>query len=181
MTKILPHLYLGTYEDAINETQLKTKKITHILSLIGKRSPVDFVQHKQIPMHDRGISNLKLVLKKASKFLEQGQQDGNNVLVHCQCGQNRSATVVTAVLMENTKKTLYRAHRIVKSLRPVVQINKGYAKQLLTLEKEIFGKNSLPFDWMERDEIDIATGDVKYKYENMNTPQHREMFDSKTL
>jgi len=177
MTKILPHLYLGTYEDATNESQLKAKKITHILTLIGKRSTVDFVLHKQIPMHDRGISNLKLVLEKASKFIEQGQRDGNSILVHCQWGQNRSPTVVTATLMENMKMTLYRAHKMVKKLRPVVQINKGYAKQLLALEKKIFAKNSLPFDWMEPAEIDISTGDVQYKYENLNSAQHREMFD----
>jgi len=177
MTKILPHLYLGTYEDAINESQLKAKKITHILTLIGKRSPVDFVQHKQIPMHDRGISNLKLVLEKASKFIKEGQQDGNSILVHCLWGQNRSATVVTALLMENMKMTLYSAHKRVKRLRPVVQINKGYAEQLLKVEKKIFGKNSLPFDWMEPDEIDISTGDVQYKYENLSSTQHREMFE----
>jgi len=181
MTKILPHLYLGSYDDAINENHLKAKRITHILSLIGKQSSVDFVQHKHSPMHDYGISDLKEVLTKVSKFMKLGQEDGNNVLVHCKCGQNRSATVVIAYLMLNTKRTLYRAHKMVKKLRPLIQINRRYAKQLLTLEKEIFGKNSLPCDWMELEEVDMATGDVSYKHENLSPGKYRLMLDSNSL
>jgi len=181
MTKILPHLYLGSYDDAINENQLKAKRITHILSLIGKQSSVDFVQHKHSPMHDHGITDLKEVLAKVSKFMKRGQEDGNNILVHCKSGQNRSATVVIAYLMVNTKRTLYRAHKMVKNLRPLTQINRRYAKQLLTLEKEIFGKNSLPCDWMELEVVDMSTGDVSYKYENLSPGKYRLMLDSNAL
>jgi len=181
MTKILPNLYLGSYDDAINETQLKAKRITHIVSLIGNQSPVDFVQHKHSPMHDYGRSDLKVVLEKVSKFMRLGQQDGNSVLVHCKCGQNRSATVVVAHLMISTKRTLYCAHNMVKRLRPVIQINERYAKQLLRLEKDIFGKNSLPYDWMELEEVDMTTGDVSYKSENLSSGVQQLMFDSKSL
>jgi len=177
MTKILPHLYLGSYDDAINEFELQKKGITHILSLVGNNSPIDFVKHEIFPMHDRGRTELKSVLKKVSRFVNLGQQDGNSVLVHCQSGQNRSAVLVIALMMKE-KKTLYRAHKTVKSLRPIIQINEGYAKQLLTLEKEIFGKNSLPFEWMERGEFNLSTGEVTYKYETVNSAQHREMFGS---
>jgi len=169
MTRILSHLYLGSYDDAINEPQLKAKRITHVISLIGKKSPVDFLQVKRIPMHDSGKSNLKKVMEKVSIFMKLAQQDGKGVLIHCLSGQNRSATVVIALLMIIKKKTLSSAYKTVKSLRPVVQINERYAKQLLALERERFGKNTLPCDWMERGEIDIATGEVTYKYENLNS------------
>jgi len=181
MTKILPHLYLGSYDDAINENQLKAKRITHVLSLIGKQSSVDFVQHKHSPMHDYGITDLNEVLAKVSKFMKLGQLGGNNILVHCKSGQNRSATVVIAYLMVNTKRTLYRAHKMVKNLRPLIQINRRYAKQLLTLEKEIFGKNSLPRDWMELEVVDMSTGDVSYKYENLSPGKYQLMLDSNPL
>jgi len=166
MTRILSHLYLGSYDDAIDEPQLKAKGITHIISLIGKKSAVDFVQIEHIPMHDRGKSNLKVVLEKVSNFLELRTMDGKVVLIHCLSGQNRSATVVIALLMIGKKKTLYSAFKMVKSHRPVIHINERYAKQLLALEREIFGKNTLPCDWMERGEIDLAKGEVIYKYDN---------------
>jgi len=178
MTKILPHMYIGSYENAMEDHVLKAKGITHILSLIGRNWPSDFFEHKNISMHDLGRTNLKGVLEKVSKFMELGQEDESNILVHCQSGQNRSATVVIAHLMMYHDYTLYTAHKRVKRLRPVVQINEGYAKQLLALEKEIFSKNSLPSDWMERKEVNIATGEVTYKHENMNSLQHRVMFDS---
>jgi len=181
MTKILPCLYIGSYDNAMDEADLKAKGITHILSLFGKSWSVDFAKQEVIPMHDLGRTNLKVVLAKASKFMKQGQQDGSRILVHCQSGQNRSATVVIAYQMIYQHWTLYRAHKTVKRLRPLVQINVGYAKQLLALEKEIFGKNSLPCDWMERGEVNISTGEVIYKHENMNSVQHRVRFDSKKL
>jgi len=164
MTKILPQLYLGSYDDAISELELQDKGITHILSLIGNKSPVDFVQHEIFPMHDRGRTDLKRVLEKVSRFVESGQKDGNCILVHCLSGQNRSAVLVIALMMKQNE-TLYCAHKKVKSLRPIVQINEGYAKQLLTLEKEIFGENTLPCNWMERGEFDITREEITYKYE----------------
>jgi len=166
MTRILPNLYLGSYDNAIDGPRLKAKRITHIISLIGKRPPLDFVQVESIPMHDRGRSDLKRVLEKVSKFVKLEQEEGNSILIHCLSGQNRSATVVIAILMINERKTLHRAYKMVKTLRPIVQINEGYAKQLLALEKDLFGKNTLPSDWMERGQIDMATGEVNYKYEN---------------
>jgi len=161
MTKILPHLYLGSYDDAICALELQDKGITHILSLIGNKSPVDFVQHEIFPMHDRGRTDLKRVLEKVSRFVESGQKGGNRILVHCLSGQNRSAALVIALMMKQ-KQTLYCAHKKVKSLRPVVQINEVYAKQLLTLEKEIFGVNTLPCNWMERGEFDVTREEITY-------------------
>jgi len=178
MSKILPHMYIGSFDNAMDELELKVRGITHTLSLIGKNWPLDFVEQEAISMHDLGRSNLKVVLQKITKFMEIGQQDENNILVHCESGQNRSATVVIAYLLIYHNETLYRAHKRLKRLRPVVQINEGYAKQLLALEKEIFGKNSLPSDWMERGEVNMLTGEVAYKYENMNSTEHLVMFDS---
>jgi len=181
MTKILPHLYVGSYDNAMDEPELKAKGITHILSLCGKSWPIDFAKQKCIPMHDLGRTDLKVVLEKASEFMELGQQDGSRILVHCQSGQNRSAAVVIAYQMMYQKETLYRAHKKVKSLRPLVQVNVTYAKQLLALERKILGKNSLPCDWMEREKLNLYKGEVQYKYENMNSMQHREMYESNKL
>jgi len=178
MTKVLPNMYIGSYENAMEEKVLKANGITHILSLIGRNWPSDLVKQKNISMHDLGRTNLKGVLEKVSKFMELGQEEESKILVHCHSGQNRSATVVIAHLMTYHNETLYRAHKRVKRLRPVVQINAGYAKQLLALEKEIFNRNTLPSDWMERKEVNMATGEVTYKHENMNSLQHRVMFDS---
>jgi len=175
---VLPNLYIGSYDDADNESELKENGITHVLSLIGsKLRPFEWVKYKRIPMNDYGRTDIKGVLKNALDFIEQGVYGDNRVLIHCQSGQNRSATVVIAFLMMSRGQTLYVAHKTLKRLRPIVQVNVKYADQLLKLEKELFhGMNSLPVDWMEPDGVDLVTGDVFYKYENLDTIKHRLLF-----
>jgi len=181
MTKVLPRLYVGTFDDANNEKELSAKGITHILSLIGHKSSVKWVKHKQMAMNDYGKTDLKGVLKEVLVFMEEGQKDGNNLLVHCQSGQNRSATVVIAFLMMSCQKTLFLSHKELKNLRPVVQINVEYAKQLLELEKELFKENSLPSNWMERGSFDHTKLEVKYRYENMTVTQHGRLYPQSVI
>jgi len=175
MTKVHSNLYIGNEENSNDEDLLNSKGITHILSLIGHQSSVGKVERKQYPLHDKGRSNIKNVLDEVYEFMESGQKDGNNLLVHCQLGQNRSAVIVIAFLMKKFKKTLHRAHRDLKAVRPIVQVNVDYAKQLLDLEREYFGKNSLPLNWMER-EYNEAANEVVYKHENLSTLHQRFMF-----
>jgi hypothetical protein len=172
MTKVLSTLYIGTYDNATNEEELKWNGITHILGLIGNKSSVNWVNHKQYVMSDYGKTNIKDVLNEVFKFMEEGQKGNNRLLVHCLSGQNRSAVVIISFLMMKAKKTLYRAHRELKKVRPIVQVNVGYAKQLLELEKELFGECSLPPNWMERQFDEIAE-EVTYKYEDLKTARHR--------
>jgi len=179
MTQILPHLYLGTIDDAFNEKELRQKGITHILSLYQSRSSVNFVKHEQFPMHDLGRTDLKEVMEKVLVFIEEGQENGNNILVHCMSGQNRSATVVIAYLLKaHHYDSLYIAHKKVKKARCIVQINRGYAIQLLALEKDIFGKNTLPQEWMERGDVNMVTGEVNYKYECIESDAHKNMVNN---
>jgi len=175
MTLVRPHLYLGNIDDANNEPELKAKGITHILSLGPSKSSADFVKNEHFPMHDGGRTDLKEVLGNVQTFVEKGQEDGNNILVHCHLGQNRSATVVIALLMKREDKTLFRVHKDLKAQRPLVQINRGYAEKLLTLEKEIRGKNSLPQSWMEQGTFDLTTYEVTFKYENISSDVHRTL------
>jgi len=64
-------------------------------------------------------------------------------------GQNRSATVLLAILMQQWGKKLNEAWELLKKKRPIVKIEKGYATQLLKIELELFGSNSLPDNWVE--------------------------------
>jgi len=175
MTKVHSNLWIGNEENSNDEDLLNSKGITHILSLIGHQSSVGNVERKQYPMHDKGRSDIKDVLDEVYEFMESGQKDNNNLLVHCKLGQNRSAVVVIAFLMKKFQKTLHRAHRDLKKVRPIVQVNVDYAKQLLDLERDYFGNNSLPLNWMKR-EYNEAENDVVFKHEDLTTLHQRLMF-----
>merc|ERR1719245_727927 len=120
MTKVQSNLYIGNEENSNDEDLLNSEGITHILSLIGHQSSVEKVERKQYPMNDKGRTDIKDVLDEVYDFMESGQKENNNLLVHCKLGQNRSAVVVIAFLMKKFKKTLYRAHRDLRKVRPII-------------------------------------------------------------
>jgi len=53
------------------------------------------------------------------------------VLVHCQAGISRSATLVIAYLIKHQKMNLKDAYLHVKSKRPQIGPNKGFIQQLM--------------------------------------------------
>jgi len=175
MTKVHSNLWIGNEYNSNDEDLLTREGITHILSLVGHQSSVEKVVRKQKIMHDLGRSDIKYVLDEVYEFLELGQKDNNNLLVHCTLGENRSAVVVIAFLMKKYRINLYRAHRDLKKVRPIVQVNAVYAKQLLDLELEYFGFNSLPPDWMEG-EYNEATNELEFSHENMSADLQKLMF-----
>jgi len=162
VTKVTSQLYFGTFEDANNASNLLHLGITHVISLIGPKNLIKNIKHMHCPINDYGRSDLKVVFSSLWEFVIESQYIGNKLFVHCQSGQNRSATLVIAILMKHEGKTLKDAYKIVKRKRPVVQINKHYAKQLRAMEFELFGDISMASDWMEINSVDMDTGKVVF-------------------
>jgi len=167
LTGITSQLFLGSLEDARNEIELRKRKITHIISLIGPSCLIEGMSHEHNPMNDYGRSDLKCVVEKLMPFIEESQKPLNVLFVHCMSGQNRSASLVIAIIMKLHRKTLREAFRMVKKKRPLVQINVLYAKQLIRMELELFGKSTMPKDWMEINFVNVATGSVVFVGDDM--------------
>jgi len=161
-TEVTSQLILGSLDDAMNEAELRAKKVTHIISLIGHMHPISGIKQKQCPMNDYGQTDLKWVMTKLREFVEESQMQGNVLFVHCMSGQNRSATVMLAILMKYQGLTLYQAYKKVKNKRPIVQINERYGKQLMSMEQELFGRVTLPENWMQIDSVDMQSGRVTF-------------------
>jgi len=165
LTKVTPHLFFGTFEDANDEGKLKDLGITHIISLIGPKHEIEGIKHKHKPMSDFGRTDLKRVVTELWPFILESQQVGNKLFIHCQCGQNRSATVVLSILMKLMGEKLDVLYRMVKEKRPVIQISEKYAKQLSEMEIELFGETSVPQRWMSICSYDMVSGDVEFNEE----------------
>jgi len=168
VSEITAQLYLGSSDDAMNERELRAKRVTHTISLIGSMHRLDGMKQKQYPMNDFGLTDVNKVMKKLWQHVEESQKDGNVLFVHCVSGQNRSATVILAILMIHYRLTLYAAFKKVKNKRPIVQINERYGKQLISMEKELFGKSTLPENWMQIDVVDMETGKISFVGENVS-------------
>ena len=60
--------------------------------------------------------------------------DEAKLLVHCEVGVSRSATLATALVMSSEGKSLFDAFSEVRCKRPEVLVNIGFASQLQRLE-----------------------------------------------
>jgi hypothetical protein len=105
------------------------------------------VKYCQIPVHDMEFVNILTYLQGATTFIDamltgKNQNDVDSVLpgsvlVHCQLGVSRSATIVIAYLMRFHDMTRDEAYIACKKKRPCINPNPGFWNQLATFERWI--------------------------------------------
>jgi len=138
-TEILPYLYLGNERDVKNSELLKKLQITHILN-VTNNVPQTFegqFTYKRLPATDNAHQNLKQYFNDAFLFIEEAARMNGKVLIHCQAGVSRSATLVIAYLMKRTSLNMVDAHKLVKCKRNIVAPNFNFMGQLLEFENSI--------------------------------------------
>jgi protein-tyrosine phosphatase len=113
----------------------------------------DFVL-KLINLRDRSTNDLLKILEDACGFIKSSlaNNDGG-VLVHCQKGVSRSASVMIAFIMEEMDLDYDTALRYVRSGRSKVKPNSGFEKQLELWRK--LGYNIHEADGTEKEEYVI--------------------------
>jgi protein-tyrosine phosphatase len=75
--------------------------------------------------------------ESAFSFIDQGRSSGDSVLVHCQCGVSRSASLVLAYVMRNKRIPLHEAYAYVKARSPVISPNMSLFYQLSEYERKL--------------------------------------------
>jgi predicted protein tyrosine phosphatase len=76
-------------------------------------------------------------------FIARAAERGCSVLVACVAGVSRSATLVLIYLLKHENMTLRDALDLVLDAKPDVLPNRGFFKQLVQLEKRLYGVNTL--------------------------------------
>mmetsp|Transcript_10686 Transcript_10686/g.18793 ORF Transcript_10686/g.18793 Transcript_10686/m.18793 type:complete len:319 (+) Transcript_10686:181-1137(+) len=95
----------------------------------------DSISYCRIAVNDEFGANILVYLEGAAKFIHHNVLQGRSVLVHCQMGVSRSATVIIAYLMKYRSMSRIEAYSHVKQRRPMVNPNPGFWKQL-----ELYGQ-----------------------------------------
>ncbi|XP_069680692.1 dual specificity protein phosphatase 10-like isoform X2 [Periplaneta americana] len=137
-SRVLPFLYLGNQHDAADLNTLRSLGVTRVLNvtshLPGYHEACG-ITYKQLPASDSGHQNLKQYFEEAFDFIEEARKTGASVLVHCQAGVSRSATITIAYIMKHKLLSMVEAYKLVKSARPIISPNLNFMGQLLELEQ----------------------------------------------
>ncbi|XP_065359713.1 dual specificity protein phosphatase 19 [Calliphora vicina] len=128
-------LYLGS-QDAVTIENIMLYKLTHILS-IGIECPniqdlPSTLALLYVPCLDLPETSLKQegILTKSFDFIETARLSKGRVLVHCNAGVSRSASIVIAYLMQFHEMDFETAYKQVKTQRECIQPNAGFLKEL---------------------------------------------------
>lgn len=165
LSQVTDHLYLSSYHSVCLEN-IKHHNIRCIISLmdleVGKCSKfTQFnVEHLYIGVQDSSETNLQQYFEMCIEMIEKYEDRNENVLVHCNAGVSRSASICIAYLMKRDHMTLREAYYHLKSKRKVIYPNIGFWKQLIEYEKTLYGNNTveiLPF--IDGDQPDVFKDD----------------------
>ncbi|CAG8712099.1 6698_t:CDS:2 [Funneliformis caledonium] len=81
--------------------------------------------------------NLIADFKSAFAFIDEARSAGRNILVHCQCGVSRSASLIIGYVMKANSMTLNQAYEFVKDRSPYISPNMSLVYQLVEFEKTL--------------------------------------------
>ncbi|XP_053304657.1 serine/threonine/tyrosine-interacting-like protein 2 [Spea bombifrons] len=141
LSLILPFLFLGNEKDAQDLGRMVTLNIGHVLNVTTHlplyHAESGALRYKRLPATDNSKQDLRQYFEEAFEFIEEAQQKGKGVLIHCQAGVSRSATVVIAYLMKHTLMTVGDAYKFVKGKRPIISPNLNFMGQLMEFESDL--------------------------------------------
>ncbi|KAG0027305.1 hypothetical protein BGZ81_005712 [Podila clonocystis] len=185
--RVLPHLYLGAEHNASDLTTLSKLGITSVLN-VALEITRDGEQEIKNDTHKSTTTNLSSSVFRhgveyknlswshsqhniqhdfsaAFEFIDQSVAQGGKVLVHCQLGVSRSASLVIAYVMRAQGMGLSEAYDYVKQLSAVISPNMTLMYQLAEFEKSLKGNKDVYMG--EEDEDD----DIKESYMGL-APEH---------
>jgi hypothetical protein len=151
--EIMPSIFLGNLvagDEGIQkllsgDTNLAILRCTsHVLepTISQQLQAIEHLQcFKHFPLKDTLQENLMDCLAESFEFIETALSQNKQVLIHCDAGVSRSASVVIAYLMRKYGNTMQEAHNHVQQKRPCVDIQ-NFAQQLQHYEQELKAKTA---------------------------------------
>jgi len=136
--KVQDGLFISSQDGAQNLEELRRHNITHILNVgtgIQNAFPQEY-NYVTVELLDLPGTQICHHFPNMFDFIKLGITNGA-VLVHCNAGVSRSATVVLGYLMFTNRLSLEESMQILKEARPHVKPNEGFLHQLQDYRKQL--------------------------------------------
>jgi hypothetical protein len=143
-SEIVPNLFLGSIEAVKTPDFINTMDL--VISLVsGHHVPESYfigiinqekTKHVYIDIRDRPESRIDTFFISTHQLITQYLEQKKKVLVHCMQGRSRSATIVTAHLMQVFQWSVYKSLAFCKHKRAIIRPNRGFLQQLIDFSKE---------------------------------------------
>jgi protein-tyrosine phosphatase len=128
---------VGGYLAAADADFVRRSGFTRIVKMIADDNsyPGGFHRHPGVKYFvaaadDTAAYDIRPDIAGAVRFIKEGVEAGDKILVHCHMGISRSVTVVVAYLMICRGCNLPTALQIVRAARPIAQPNPGFMAHL---------------------------------------------------
>lgn len=134
---IVDNLYLGNICAAHNLAWLREKNISVIFNMASEWQPVEYAGIRVVyfPFEDTTTLDEKetrrYINKAVSALIDINERDMPNILIHCNMGISRSATIIIRYLQIMHDMSYREALSLVKKLRPTVKPNRLFKKILI--------------------------------------------------
>ncbi|XP_062312153.1 dual specificity protein phosphatase 19a [Osmerus eperlanus] len=129
---VKPCLLLGSQDAANDFSTLRKHKVSHILNVaygVENAFPDLFI-YKSVRILDQPDTDITSYLQECSQFIDQAHSEKGVVLVHCNAGISRAASIVIGYLMLKEGQPFDQAFSAVKSARPTTCPNPSFLEQL---------------------------------------------------
>jgi protein-tyrosine phosphatase len=124
-----------------------------IKTIQSTKSDNSNMEYRKLPW-EHNQDNLVVELKKAIDIIDRARSSNQTILVHCQCGVARSATVIIAYVMKTLNLPMQEAYNHVKQLAPAISPNLGLLFQLREFEQSCILEQSQEEEEEELMEVD---------------------------
>lgn len=141
---LVDFLYLGS-QDSVTLENVQKYQLTDILS-VGIQAPDSDIiygdgENSSVRNHfieclDLPNTQLNVIIKRTNEIIESVYEHNGRILIHCNAGVSRSASVCIAYLMLHRKMNFSAAFSCVKSKRECIRPNDGFLKQLKQMDQQ---------------------------------------------
>lgn len=141
VTEVEPSLFLGSMYDALDVALVGKLSVTHTVNATRARLPANGVDRLDVPIEDDPGEDIYKHFSRVCSFTNAALCAGGRVLVHCEQGVSRSATLVAAFLVQSASIPAKEAMVRLKERRPMVCPNLGFLQALLEWEAQVLSQS----------------------------------------